>query len=262
MTPRSNAASGRWATVGVLIGAVALYVGAALAGSLLTGSAVAGAAVSNVVVFAAGMAWLRTQPRRGRPGALSRVQPSGTAARRFWTLTGLSLALCWLVGQAASVWIYSLVGSSGFDRHEAAKDAAPVWMTLLVVLVLAPLGEEMLMRGVAYGRLRRHMPPIGAAVLSSAVFSALHLNLVQIVATLPLGILLAAVYEQTGRLAPLVGLHAVFNALSVMVPVAVVASFSTLAFVLIAGSVLVLVLAQLYRSLGVVPDPESVPAQV
>lgn len=238
-----------------------LYVVAALVAALLTGSAVAGAAVSNAVVFAAGVVWLRTQPRRGRSTALPGVPRPRAASRRFWALSGLSLALCWLVGQAASVWLYSLVGSSGFDQHEAAKGSAPVWLTLLVVLLLAPMGEEMLMRGIAYTRLRRHLPPIGAAVLTSLVFSVLHLNVVQIAATLPLGILLAAVYEQTGRLGAAVGLHAVFNLLSVMVPAAFVAGFATLAFVLIGGSMLVLVLAQLYRPRAVVYGSETVPVK-
>lgn len=238
--------SGWLRTVGVLAGALALYVSAALIATLLSGSAVVGAAVSNAAVFTAGLIWLRTQPRRdgsegpaGVPGALGR-------GRRFWALAGASLVFCWLVGQASSAWLYSLVGSPEFDQHAATKAGAPVALMLLVVLILAPMGEEMLMRGIAYARLRRHLPPLAAALATSAAFSLLHLNLVQIVATLPLGLLLAAVYEQTGRLVPVIGLHIVFNLLSVIMPVALVTALGSLTFVMLGGSVLVLLLVRLY----------------
>ncbi|MCB5280572.1 CPBP family intramembrane glutamic endopeptidase [Arthrobacter sp. ES1] len=249
---------GRLRTFGVLAGALALYVSAALIATLLTGSAVVGAAVSNAGIFTAGLFWLRTQPRRdgsqgpgGSRGTLGR-------GRRFWALVAASLAFCWLVGQAASAWLYSLVGSPEFDQHTAAKAGAPVVLMLLVVLVLAPMGEEMLMRGVAYTRLRRHLPPLAAALLTSAVFSLLHLNLVQIVVTLPLGLLLAAVYEQTGRLAPVIGLHVVFNLLSALVPVAVVTALGSLTFVLLGGSVLLLLLVRLYLPAGAAAQHEPV----
>lgn len=233
-------------TFGVLAGALGLYVSAALIATLLSGSAVVGAAVSNAAVFTAGLVWLRTEPRRGsseHPAGVPGVHGRG---RRFWALVGVSLGFCWLVGQASSAWLYSLVGSPGFDQHAATKAGAPVALLLLVVLLLAPMGEEMLMRGIAYTRLRRHLPPLAAALATSAVFSLLHLNLVQIVATLPLGLLLAAVYEQTGRLVPVIGLHIVFNLLSVIVPVALVTALGSLAFVLVGGSVLVLLLVRLY----------------
>lgn len=245
-----NTGRDRLRTCGVLAGSLVLYVSTALTATLLSGSAVVGALASNAAAFAAGLFWLRTQTRREGPNGSSVDRGVLGRGRRFWALTAAAWALCWLVGQAASVWLYSLVGSAEFDQHTAAKSSAPAPLALLLVLVLAPMGEEMLMRGVAYTRLRRHLPPLAAAVLTSAVFSLLHLNLVQIVATLPLGLLLAAVYEQTGRLAPVIGLHAVFNLLSVIVPVAVVSSLSSLTFVLLGGSGLALLLVQLYKPLS------------
>lgn len=241
-----NARRGWLHTCGVLAGALALYVSIALVATLLSGSAVIGALASNAGIFAAGLFWLRAQPRRdgseapaGNHGALGR-------GRRFWALVAASLVFCWLVGQASSAWLYSLVGSPEFDQHNATAAEAPAALTLLLVLVLAPMGEEMLMRGVAYTRLRRHMPPLAAALMTSGAFSLLHLNLVQIVVTVPLGLLLAAVYEQTGRLTPVVLIHAVFNLLSVTVPVAVVTGIGSLTFVMLGGSVMVLLLVRLY----------------
>jgi membrane protease YdiL (CAAX protease family) len=246
MSGPSSLRTGWLRTCSVLAGALALYVSTALIATLLSGSAVVGAAVSNAAIFAAGLFWLRAQPRRGAPESSAGNRGALGRGRRFWALVAVSLACCWLVGQAASAWLYSLVGSPEFDQHAATKAAAPVALTLVLVLALAPMGEEMLMRGIAYTRLRRHMPPLAAALATSAVFSLLHLNLVQIVATLPLGLLLAAVYEQTGRLAPVIGLHVVFNLFSVTVPAALISSLGSLAFVLLGGSALVLLLVRVY----------------
>lgn len=248
--PNSNTVPEWLRTCGVLAGALALYVGLALVAALLSGSAVTGAVASNAGIFIAGLFWLRAQRlRAASEGPAHNRGPQGRGWA-FWAFVAVSLAFCWLVGQAASVWLYSLVGSPGFDQHTAAKAGAPVALMLLVVLVLAPMGEEMLMRGVAYTRLRRHLPPLAAALVTSAAFSILHLNLVQIVVTLPLGLLLAAVYEQTGRLAPVIGLHIVFNLLSVLVPVAAISALGSLTFVSLGGSVLVLLLVRLYRPAG------------
>jgi uncharacterized protein len=254
MSNPHNTLRGGLSSLAVIAGALALYLSTAMIAVLLSGSPIVGAVVSNTVLFTAGLFWLHSTQHRNRtvipvPGG------SRSAAREpgFWALTALTLVFCWLVGQAASVWLYSLVGSSNFDEHASAKAEAPAVLMILVVLVLAPMGEEMLMRGVIYSRLRSHLPPLAAAVLTAGVFSLMHLNLVQIAATLPLGLLLPVVYEQTGQLAPVILMHIVFNLFSMIVPAALVAGFSSLTFVLLGGVVLNLLLARLYRPVGPAP---------
>ncbi|MGY4541153.1 membrane protease YdiL (CAAX protease family) [Arthrobacter sp. UYNi723] len=246
--PNPNNTLRGWVTsAAVIVGALALYLSTAIITTLISGSSMIGAVVSNAVLFTAGLFWLRSNRPQG--GSEIPVRKNGDLSRGpgFWALVSILLGVCWLVGQATAVWLYGLVGSSDFDAHAATKAEAPVLLMLLVVLVLAPMGEEMLMRGVTYSRMRRHMPPLAAAVLSTGLFSLMHLNLVQIVVTLPLGILLAMVYEQTGRLTPVILLHAVFNLFSVVVPAALVSALSSLTFVSLGGAVLALLLVRLYR---------------
>lgn len=242
MSGSANTVRGRLSTLGLIAGSLVLYVGLTLAASLLPGGAVAGALVANTVVFTAGLLWLRRN--RLKPGSPAGNPPEtgqGTG-RGFWAFTCLSLGLCWLVGQASALWLYGFLGSPGFDSHIQTKTEAPALLVLLLVLVLAPMGEEMLVRGIGYTRLRTHLPPAGAAIITAGLFSLMHLNLVQIVLTFPLGLLLAAVYERTGRIAPSILLHIAFNALSTAVPVSIVAGFATAGFVIAGVGVLVLVL--------------------
>lgn len=257
MSNPNNTLRGWLPTVSMIAAALVLYLGSALIATQLSGSTVVGALVSNAVIFAAGILWLRSG--KHLTGAAVPVRPRGQLTREpgFWALAFTALLFCWLAGQAAALWVYGLTGSPNFDGNTAAKAQAPAVLMLALVLVLAPLGEEMLMRGVAYSRLRRHVPPFAAAVLTTGVFSLMHLNVVQIVLTLPLGILLAAVYEQTGRLAPVIGMHMVFNLLSVIVPAAAVAGFASLPFVLVGWSAVALLLLRLFRSTGISAHEES-----
>lgn len=248
MSNPNNTPRGWLRTTGEIAGALALYTGTALAASLLSGSAVVGAVFSNLMLFAAGFLWLRKQRRSGASPVPVHERPVTARGPAFWALMAFTLVQCWLVGQAASLWLYSYTGSENFDRHVSAKADAPLLMMLALVLILAPMGEEMLMRGIAYSRLRRHVNPFAAAVLTTLLFSLMHLNLVQIAVSLPLGFLLAIVYEQTGRLAPVITMHAVFNLLSVVMPASLVSGFATLTFVLLAGALVALQMGVLYRN--------------
>lgn len=237
-----------WLPTVVIIGsALVLYLGTVVITMAFGGTPVVVAIISNAVLFVAGSFWLRSRWQRANSVVPVRKRGDHALGSRFWAFVVLTLLVCWLVGQASSAWIYSLTGSSNFDAHVAAENRAPLVLMLVVVLVLAPMGEEMLMRGIAYPQLRKHMPPLAAAAVTAGLFSLMHLNLVQIAVTLPLGFLLALVYERTGRLAPVVLLHVLFNLMSAVVPVGFVLGFASLTFVMLGGVAVVLLLAWLYR---------------
>lgn len=201
-------------TIAILGGALAAYVATALLVTLLTGDAIAGAAVSALVV--AVLAIIYRWRSTGTPLAAAPKPRALTV--RFWLTVLVALIVCWLVGQTAAAWVYATWGSPGFDAVNASKTHSPVWLLVLTALILAPYGEESLMRGIAYPALRRHWPPMAAAFVTTAVFAVLHGNLVQIVLTVPLGILLAFVYEAAQRLWPVVLMHVIFNMVASFVP--------------------------------------------
>ena len=96
-----------------------------------------------------------------------------------------------------------------------ANPKSLIWLVLIVV-VAAPLGEECLFRGLLYNLLKRTSCKIAAAIVSSLVFSLVHLSLVQ---TLPLfifALMLTWVYEKTGSLRYCILVHACYNAISVI----------------------------------------------
>lgn len=88
--------------------------------------------------------------------------------------------------------------------------------SLLLIAILAPISEELFFRGMLFGGLRARMSVLPAALISAAVFGALHAT-TGITAVPPLaifGVALALLYEKTGSLWPPIMLHFVNNSLA------------------------------------------------
>ena len=106
-----------------------------------------------------------------------------------------------------------IVEALGVDRGLAWVIAGGV-----LVVVLAPVAEEVFFRGFFYGSLRGHLGAPGAAVASSLVFALVHFTSEQTLSLLPLlgvlGLLFCFLYERTGSLYPGIALHALNNAVA------------------------------------------------
>ena len=107
----------------------------------------------------------------------------------------------------------------------AQMDSAP-YMTLLIVVLLAPFVEEVLFRGLVFGNLKGKSRPV-AYVVSCALFALLHVwqfavvhqdvtyFLLMLQYLVP-GVVLAWAYDRSGTLWTSIALHALTNALSVL----------------------------------------------
>ncbi|HEX8099537.1 MAG TPA: type II CAAX endopeptidase family protein [Actinomycetota bacterium] len=80
-----------------------------------------------------------------------------------------------------------------------------------VVVLVAPAGEETFFRGFLYKGLRRRMPVWGAALLSGAIFGAVHVYPLLIPALFVVGVGLALLYERRQSLLAPMAAHATFN---------------------------------------------------
>jgi len=84
----------------------------------------------------------------------------------------------------------------------------------LGAIVLAPVVEEILFRGVVFGFLRQVFRGSVAYWASALAFAAIHMNLLTFVPLVFIGLVLAWVYERTGRLVAAMLTHALFNAVN------------------------------------------------
>jgi membrane protease YdiL (CAAX protease family) len=77
---------------------------------------------------------------------------------------------------------------------------------------LAPVGEELLFRGILYPTIKQAGFPKLALWVTSLAFAAIHLNIETFVPLLVLALLLTLLYEKTDNLLAPITAHAVFNA--------------------------------------------------
>lgn len=82
---------------------------------------------------------------------------------------------------------------------------------LLLYGLVSPLAEEILFRGVIYNRMRRNFGPFVGIVASGIFFGIFHGNLVQGVYGTVMGILIAYMYERSGKFFTPFLFHAVAN---------------------------------------------------
>jgi membrane protease YdiL (CAAX protease family) len=102
-------------------------------------------------------------------------------------------------------------------------DAPRRVLMVAVIVVAAPLGEEMLFRGLLHASLRRWLSFWPAAVLGGLLFGALHAegdtwhSLLFAPPMALLGVMLAWLRERPAGLWGAVGLHAAHNAVTLVV---------------------------------------------
>ena len=116
-----------------------------------------------------------------------------------------------LISNVAMSFVGEITGTSPINTLEVVMDA-PIWVVVLCTVILSPIFEEILCRGLI---LRRLLPygEVTAIVFSSVIFAFIHNNLFQFVYAFGIGIVLSLVYLRTGRLRYCALLHICINAL-------------------------------------------------
>jgi membrane protease YdiL (CAAX protease family) len=137
--------------------------------------------------------------------------------------TGLGLVLG--VGITVVVFMFNAVLIGIFGDSEpvqqsllpSPQDSLGVVLVLaILVVVVAPITEEILFRGVLFASLRRHVGVHLSALLSGAIFAVVH---IEVLASQPLGlggltlagVLLAYAFHYTKSLHVAIVMHAVYN---------------------------------------------------
>jgi len=133
---------------------------------------------------------------------------------------GLSIAAGMLLGTLAALAnLLSMLAGGGHGAGSVSVVTPGAVALVLHVALLAPLAEEVAFRGLVYRHLRRSMVPVGATVISAAIFAVMHASLGQSVWAFLLGIVAAFAYEQTRSVLTPVLIHGLFNAVPIGVAV-------------------------------------------
>jgi hypothetical protein len=142
--------------------------------------------------------------------------PGSGGARRLVLVVLTVLALGQLgegVMDLAGRWLgLSAHWTEWFDRDLVWGSRGVVAMTIFDTVILTPVCEEIVFRGLLFATLRRRFGVAPAAVLSAALFAVAHgYGVLGFAAVFWSGVLWAWAYERTGSLLPSMAAHAADN---------------------------------------------------
>lgn len=92
-----------------------------------------------------------------------------------------------------------------------------IWIFLSVVII-GPIMEEVLFRGIIFGNMKKVLPIPLAIFLNGVFFGVFHMNLVQGVYTFVAGAVLASIYYYSESLSLVIILHIINNLISTFPP--------------------------------------------
>lgn len=108
------------------------------------------------------------------------------------------------------------VGEAARDLTDQATDPVGVALLVLVVVVAAPVFEELFYRGLWLRALERRWGTGWAVALSAVLFGAIHFQPYDFPALAGVGLLAALLTVRFGRLGPAIWLHVAFNLTAVV----------------------------------------------
>jgi CAAX protease family protein len=122
-----------------------------------------------------------------------------------------------------SLPLLRLIGKSPDDLSEPARKLADkadgswgIVLLVLIVVIGAPIAEELFFRGLVLRAFERSVGTAWAVVISSVAFGLTHFEGIQTPALCAFGVVLALLVVRTGRLGTAVVAHMTFNAVSVI----------------------------------------------
>jgi membrane protease YdiL (CAAX protease family) len=147
-----------------------------------------------------------------RPGRVA-ILATGFIAAAFPLLLLIGSVSQYALGQRAQE--QELIGI--FRDAAVRTDLSALALLTFAAAVSQPLVEEVFFRGYFYVIGKRFLGALPSALLTSALFAAVHFNLTAFPALLFLALCLTLAYEVTGSLLVPIGMHAVFNASQLLI---------------------------------------------
>jgi CAAX protease family protein len=104
------------------------------------------------------------------------------------------------------------------EQDDFSDDLGGLPVQILLIAIAAPIAEEACFRGMLFGGLRERFPRWAAALISAAIFGALHVTTgISVVPPLiAFGFVLALLYEKTGSIVPCILLHMLNNSVALL----------------------------------------------
>ncbi|HEY7950937.1 MAG TPA: type II CAAX endopeptidase family protein [Solirubrobacterales bacterium] len=196
---------------GILMGVPAILVDSPQEGEDLGSTALAIVQLATALGFA--MVPMAIATRRGADFR--------EALRRLGIRAFRASAVGWMFAAIGAYLLFAIVYTAIFgapEQEDIAESFGSVPVQILLIVIAAPIAEEICFRGMLYGGLRERWPKFAAALLAGLIFGALH-ALTGLSAVPPLvafGFVLCLLYERTGSIVPGIVLHMLNNSVALL----------------------------------------------
>ena len=163
----------------------------------------------------------------------------------------LGLSLQFLISMCLNA-VYPILPQNLTDQYSELMESllgGNVWLSLFVTVILAPLAEEFLFRGITLKKAQKIMPFMAANILQAVLFGIYHMNLIQGVYAFALGLILGYTAEYFHSIWAAILLHAFVNGSAEVLshlPEALTENWIGVAGVALVGVILLFVAAKLY----------------
>ena len=149
-------------------------------------------------------------------GATVREAAAQLGLRRF-----KPSAFLWILAAIGAYLLFAIVYTAVFGQpkqKDVAEAFGAVPIQVLLIVVAAPISEEVCFRGFLFGGLRERLPRLAAALISALIFGGLHATtgLSAVPVLVAFGFILALLYEKTGSIIPGILLHMLNNSVALL----------------------------------------------
>jgi membrane protease YdiL (CAAX protease family) len=158
------------------------------------------------------------------PMALAAQRGAATMSEIFARLGVLWFklsALKWMAAAIAAYLLFAIFYTALIvepKQEDIAEGFGTIPIQILLIVIAAPISEEICFRGMLFGGMRERLPRVAAALVAGLVFGALH-ALTGVTAVPPLivfGFILSLLYERTGSIVPGIILHMLNNSVALL----------------------------------------------
>lgn len=121
-----------------------------------------------------------------------------------------------------AILISNIIGIVSPDTMEAYNEmmnmalGGNIFMVMFTTIILAPISEECIMRGMIFRNLQKYFSVPAAIVIQAVIFGIFHMNWVQGLYVLPVGLALGFVAAKSKSVYPCIYMHMLNNFMSIV----------------------------------------------
>ena len=183
-------------------------------------------AVQALLLQGVPLLWIAWRLTLCRLSPLEVFAPARGMRGRRAVLLGLVFGLgVFVLTLALSAWLARLLPRWGICPapqptlqwlRDPATPGATRWMLVALAVIVAPVAEEAVFRGVLFPAVRQQAGTVRAALLTSILFALVHLHVPALIPLTLLGLTLCAGYVYTRNLLTPIVMHATLNGLNLI----------------------------------------------